>query len=180
MFKFRSKKNKVQVQKQITFEPSLPFLRKVGQYIRDEIVKEAKRQSLADRSQPASYSQRVKVPEGIPKSQKFFDSIQYRIVDGYRIEIYSDWPWINQIVEGRPPYKMEWLTQPKGVKRVAINTSTGVIFRTTPGTLSKAWVHPGFASHDFIQRGWEKATPKVKSMYAQEAFKYIVKEANKK
>lgn len=164
------------------------FLNKVGKVIRDEIVKEAKKQAVLDPKRGSGYRPFVSdedqyetgsVPEGIPRSSKFFDSIQYRVT-GSKIEIFSDWPWISQIVEGRDPYKMTWLTKVEGVKVVPMQDPMGkVIFRSTPNSASDAWIHPGFAKHTFIHEGWKKATFKVKKMYAQEALRIMLKQAFK-
>jgi hypothetical protein len=186
MFKLKPNKGRPNVQAQIKFNPDRAFLDKVGKYIRDEIVKEAKRQAAMGAKRSSGYRPFVSeedqydtgsTPEGIPRSSKFFNSFQYRIVGGTSIEVYSTWPWISQIVEGRPEYKMTWLTQDR-VKTVPMKDPTGkVIFRSTPASAEDAWVHPGFASHDFITQGWKKALPKVKRMYALEAFKEMTKKA---
>jgi len=155
------------------------FLDKVGKVIRDEIVKEARNQARSDRkTKPGSDADESEsAPEGIPNSSRFYDSFKWRI-KGTTVEIYSDWPWINQIVEGRSPYKMTWLTQEKGVKKVPFSDPTGrVKILSTPATVSDAWIHPGFASHNFIQKGWQNATPKVRKMYALQTFKEGIKKA---
>jgi len=149
------------------------FLDKVGKVIRDEIVKEAKFQALSDRKKkPASDGAKAdSAPEGIPNSPRFFASFKWRIV-GTKVEIYSDWPWINQIVDGRDPYKMTWLTQEKGVKKVPFTDPTGKVkILSTPANASDAWIHPGFSSHNFIQEGWKNAAPKVRKMYAIQTIK---------
>jgi len=152
---------------------SRTFLDTVGKVIRDEIVKEAKAQARSDRKKKTSSEgqESDSVPEGIPNSPRFYDSFKWRI-NGTKVEIYSDWPWISQIVEGRSPYKMTWLTQARGYDRVPFTNPTGKVkILSTPASQSNAWIHPGFASHNFIQKGWENAAPKVRKMYAIQTIK---------
>jgi hypothetical protein len=167
-----------------------PFLDKVGKVIRDSIVKEAKKQAAAD-VKKSKGERRTHVseedqydtdsaPEGIPRSQRFFDSFKWRVVNT-KVEIYSDWPWINQIVDGRDPYKMTWLTQAKGVDRVPFTDPTGKVkILSTPASATDAWVHPGFAKHDFIQKGWINAQKQVKKMYAIQTFRNGIQKAFKR
>lgn len=166
-----------------------PFLDKVGKVIRDEIVKEARKQASSDLKKSVGElrthvskadQQDVKSPpEGIPRSQKFFDSFKWR-VSGTKIEIYSDWPWINAVVDGGDPYKMHWLTQDAGVKRVPfVDPSGKVKILSTPANATKAWVHPGFAGHDFIQKGWMNAQKQVKKMYAIQTLRNGIQKAFK-
>lgn len=179
MFKLKTKKGGRAATATSSVIFSRTFLDTVGKVIRDEIVKEAKAQARSDRkSKPASDDKKSEsVPEGIPNSQRFYDSFKWRIV-GTKVEIYSDWPWINQIVEGRGPYKMTWLTQEKGVKKVPFSDPAGrVKILSTPAIVSDAWIHPGFASHNFIQKGWMNAAPKVRKMYAIQTFKEGIKKA---
>jgi len=177
MFNLKVKKKPRAGNVQIQFDRA--FLEKVAKVIRDEIVKEAQQQAARD---PRKASERTSVnedgetiSEGIPRSQQFFNSFHYRIFNN-AVEIYSDWPWITQIVEGRDPYKMTWLTRSQGVDKVPFHDPLGkVIIRSTPLNAEDAWIHPGFAKHDFFTVGWQNALPKVRSMYAQETLRLVLK-----
>jgi hypothetical protein len=179
MFKLKTKKSGRAATATSSVIFSRTFLDTVGKVIRDEIVKEAKAQARSDRKKKtfSEGQESDSVPEGIPNSPRFFASFKWRIV-GTKVEIYSDWPWINQIVDGRDPYKMTWLTQEKGVKRVPFTDPTGKVkILSTPANASDAWLHPGFSSHNFIQEGWKNAAPKVRKMYAIQTFKEGIKKA---
>ena len=170
------------------------FLDTVGKVIRDEIVKEAKKQAARDLKKTSGYRPFVideadhhdvkSTPEGIPRSPRFFDSFKWRVV-GTKVEIYSDWPFIEVIVEGKKPYKMDWLTSGKGINKVPFSDPSGKVkVLSTPPSHDKkgnvvqdAWIHPGFAEHDFIQKGWKNAAPKVRKMYAIQTFKEGIKKA---
>lgn len=104
-------------------------------------------------------------PEGIPMDPSFLKSFSYK-VDGHSIHILSSWPTIRQVVEGRMPYKMKWLTQQRGVDRVPFGKDAlgQVIVRMTPKTTADAWIHPGFKKHDFIDRGIKRAKTKIRQL----------------
>jgi len=108
-------------------------------------------------------------PEGIPNSDSFFDSFSYRISGKSTIEILSTWPWIDQVVEGRSPYPMTWLTQQNGVYRVPMVQGDGtVLVRTAPLIVGNAWVHPGFARHTFLERGVKRARQEMADIILDE------------
>jgi hypothetical protein len=166
----------------------IEFLNKVGRVVRDAIVYEAKRQAAMDLKKSEGYRPFLAeteqftvselVPEGIPRSPKFFDSFKWRIVNGTKLEVYSTWPWIRQVVDGRDPYKMTWLTKSAGVDTVPFTDPMGkVVFRSTPQNDADAWVHPGFAKHTFVEKGWERARPTVRRMYALQTVKKGLKKA---
>ena len=145
------------------------FLTKVGKVLVASIVREAKKE--ASGHQPSQGT-----PEGIPKDPKFYDSFKYRIVGQSTIEVYSTWPFIQQIIEGRDPYKMTWLTKKEGVDKVPIIDPLGrVIIRSTPANENSAWIHPGFAKHTFIKKGYEMAKAEIKKMYGQQTVKVLKK-----
>lgn len=147
------------------------FLNKVGEMLVDAIVFEAGKDFAKQGNTPTPRGQ----PEGIPGSVAFFDSFKYRVVSrGSRVEIYSTWPWIDQIIEGREPYPMEWLTQQEGVSRVPMKQPDGtVLIRTTPASPQDAWVHPGFQKHTFVRRAYEKSRRKMKSLLEQQVLKTL-------
>lgn len=134
------------------------FMKRLGDYLVDAIVYEA-RKDLAKQGNARTPRGEA---EGIPADEKFFRSFSHK-VDGTKIEVSSDWPWILQILEGRPPYPMEWLTQEEGVPRVPMPGPGGtVLIRTTPAQKQNAWIHPGFRKHNFVRRGYDKARRKFK------------------
>lgn len=175
MFKLTPKKKSSS--KQLTF--SREFQNKIGRYLRDQVVLEARKQAALDArkrvAKRESGTSQGSLSEGLPQSEKFFASFHWRVV-GNEVQVYSTWPTIEQLIEGRPPYKMNWLTQTRGIKTVPFYNPTGkIIFRTTPKTQNEAWIHPGFAEHDFMQRAFERALPEVKKMYAQETIRLMFK-----
>jgi hypothetical protein len=89
----------------------------------------------------------------LPNSVEFIESFQFKIVGAKTVAISTDWPFAKVWEEGKEPYEMTWLKQPK-VKVVPIITSTGeTILRTAPLQTDKAWIHPGFARYGFLQKG---------------------------
>lgn len=144
------------------------FLNKIGKKILDAIVFEARKDLAKQGGKPTPPG----TPEGIPASERFFNSFRYE-VKGTRIEIYSDWPWIDQIIEGRREFSMEWLSQQEGVSRVPMpgKQAGTVLIKSTPGRNQKPWIHPGFRKHNFIQRGYERAL----RTYSQDLQKQIDK-----
>lgn len=141
------------------FPPS--FLEKLGKVILDAVLREVQR----DLAKQGGNSTPRGTPAGIPSDPRFMKSFSVR-VDGHTIEILSTWPTAQQILEGSPPFKMKWLTQASGVKRVPVATSSlgEVIIRTTPKQTVDAWIHPGYRKHDFIQRGLKRANEQIEKM----------------
>jgi len=141
------------------------FMDRLGGYLVDAIVYEARK----DLAKQGNARTPVGEAEGIPASEKFFRSFSYE-VNGVSLEVSSDWPWISQIIEGRRPYPMEWLTQQEGLRRVPMPGPGGtVLIKTTPSQKRDAWIHPGFKKHNFVRRGYEKARRK----FAEELDKQI-------
>lgn len=137
------------------------FLESLGKVILDAVLLELQKDRAKQGGNPTPRG----TPAGIPTDPRFMKSFSFR-VDGTTIEILSTWPTAKQILEGSGPFKMKWLTQAQGVKRVPVAT-TGlgeVIIRTTPKQTSDAWVHPGFRKHDFIQRGLKRANAQIEKM----------------
>lgn len=145
------------------------FLEDVGNACLHFIIKEAKADLTKQGGQKGK-------PEGIPNDPKFFESFGFEITNEGSIEIYSTWPWIDQIIEGRKPYPMKWLTQPK-VKKVPFSKKTPLI-RSAPGS-REAWIHPGFKSHNFIQRGVEQALSRLNKNFANQVRRSYAKKARK-
>ena len=79
------------------------LLHKLGQALVDAIVAEARKDLIKQGRQPTKKGE----PEGIPATDNFFESFDYRIVGASTIEITSEWDRIEQITEGRREYRME-------------------------------------------------------------------------
>lgn len=139
-------------------------LERLGQMLVDSIVAEARKDAAKQ-----GVSMQGK-PVGLPRTESFFDSFDYRISGNSTIEITSTWPHIEQRIEGRKPYKMTWLTHGKlGGKPVPILQRDGtVVFRTAPFKQGDYWVHPGFARHTFIERGVRKGREKMAEIILEE------------
>ena len=130
------------------------FMNKLGRLLVRSIITEAKKDLARQGNKPTPPGEK----EGIPNTERFFDSFSYSITVDNKIKVISSWPWINQIVEGRQSFSMDWLTKNNGVKNVPMrsgNQRTTVIVGTPTG--DNVWVHPGFRKHTFIQRGYETA-----------------------
>ena len=57
---------------------------------------------------------------------------------------------------------MTWLTRARGVGTVPLRTKDGdIVFRAAPLTADRAWIHPGIARHNFIQRAYDRAVQDV-------------------
>lgn len=144
-------------------------LERLGQAIVDAIVGEAKKDLAKERSRAKGS------PEGVPNSQKFFDSFGYQIVGTSTVAVTCSWPYIQQIVEGRDKAPMRKLTLARGGEVVPIRTSPStVIFRVVPPKLSGAWVHPGFARHTFIRRGVAKGRETMAMIIQQEVQAHLM------
>lgn len=147
------------------------FMKKVGKVLVESIVFEARKDFAKQGGRPTSRG----FPEGIPDSEKFFESFRFE-VKGTTVEVYSDWPWIEQITEGRRPYPMDWLTRQEGVSRVPMKGPAGtVLIKSTPATKAEAWIHPGFRKHNFIRRGYERARRKMEAMLQQQVVAVLKK-----
>lgn len=107
----------------------------------------------------------------LPKSEEFFKSFSYRIVGSSTVKILSSWPWMEiyqnlakqsgdkDLAFGKPrPFRMTWLTQQAGVKKVPLVDKRGqVVVRTAPLKVKDAWIHPGIARHTFVNKGMMRA-----------------------
>ena len=146
---------------------SREVMARLGAVLVESVVAEARKDFAKQEKLPGG-------PEGLPKSKTFFDSFHYRLVGQSTVEIYSDWPYIKQVIEGRDPYPMTWLTRDAGVTVVPIIKEGGeVLFRSTPLQRGDAWVHPGFARHTFLQRGIQKGREKMAGIMTEEALKTL-------
>lgn len=149
---------------------SRDVLNRLGKCLVDSIVTEAKKDFAKQGSRPTPRGE----PQGLPDSKDFFNSFRYRIVGQRTIEIWSDWPWIDQIIEGRDPYRMSWLVGEKNVKRVPVVQSGGrVLMRSVPFKTADAWIHPGFARHTFFERGVRKGRKKMAEIVFAECLRQL-------
>jgi hypothetical protein len=153
------------------------LLERLGQCIVDHVVIEAKK-DFAKQGKSARGQ-----PEGLPDSTgqtirpSFFDSFGYKIVGEKTIEVTSSWPWIDGLVEGRPAGPMTGLVREKIAKPIPIIKDGGkVIFRMTPFSNEKLWVHPGIARHTFLERGVKKARDEMAKIVTQEIKERLVEE----
>lgn len=157
------------VQRPITLDKKV--LERLGEALVEAVVREARKDFAKQGKAP-----RRGEPEGLPDSEGFFQSFKYRVVGNSTVEVYSTWPYINQIVEGRRPYPMSWLTRQHGVETVPLLNEAGqVIFRAAPLTTKDAWIHPGFARHTFFQRGIRKGREEMARIVSEEAMKVLSK-----
>lgn len=149
------------------------FLEKIGKTLVEAVVFEAGKDFAKQGNKPTPRGE----PEGIPGSLSFFDSFYHKTIPSKgSVEIYSSWPWIDQIIDGRQPYPMEWLTQQEGVSRVPMKGPGGtVLIRSTPSTPTDAWIHPGFAKHTFVRRAYEKSLRKMRKMLENQVVKTLSK-----
>lgn len=68
------------------------FGRCLVQFVKEEAKKDAQKSSQ------------------VPNNQDFYDSFSY-VIKSSSLEIQSNWPWIDSLIEGTDEYPMEWLTQ---------------------------------------------------------------------
>jgi hypothetical protein len=151
-------------------QSSREFLEEVGKILVESVIREARKDLAKQGNKPTPRG----VAEGIPASEKFFKSFSFHVTGANSVEISSDWEWIDQILEGRGPYKMTWMRQVsmpnvKGVAPLHSKTRTRpasgparrppgkVVYRATPGKWKRNWIHPGFAKHNFVDRAFRKA-----------------------
>jgi hypothetical protein len=155
----------------------------LGKIMLESVVAEAKKDYArqGNKRTPRGQPEGIPGPAGFPThttriTPEFFKSFDYEIVGKSTVAITSTWPWIEQITEGRRPFKMTWLTQARGVKAVPIVTHSGqIVVRMAPFSTADAWIHPGFARHTFIQRGIRKGRKKAAQVVAKMIAKKLAK-----
>lgn len=114
-----------------------------------------------------------KGPGGLPRSPKFKNSFKCLVV-GDEIQIVSNWPTLDALVDGKKPYRMTWLTHQAGVNIVPMEgPNESVIYRTTPQHKGEAWMHPGFRKHEFLTRAIDRAWPKMVKIVSDEIAKVL-------
>lgn len=145
------------------------FLKEIGTLLVDCVVFEAKKDLAKQGNHPTAQG----MPEGIPNTPKFFDSFSYEI-DDQTVVLYSSWPQIDQIVEGRKPYPMSWLLKREGLSRIPMKGPKGtVLIKTVPSSPTNVWIHPGFFKHNFVRRGYERARKQMSAKFAEQVQKTL-------
>lgn len=140
------------------------FLEAVGKLLVDAVVYEARKDLAKQGGRPTPSG----IAEGIPASETFFRSF-YCAVESSTVVLYSSWPLIEQIVDGRRPYPMTWMTRPEGFSKLPLPQGDGtVLVRTTPGSTRQAWIHPGFRKHNFVRRGYLRARRQMDDLIAKQ------------
>jgi hypothetical protein len=171
------------------------FLKKIGVLLVESIVFEAGKDFAKQGNTPTPRGQ----PEGIPKSLRFFDSFSYKVTGGKTVEIYTDWDdqlnarydakitpknsVARAIMDGkrRDPFEMKGVTRPAW-KRVMMVNGGSMVYRQAPGvittgkyagTTSPLWIHPGFAKHTFIRRGYDRARRRMDKLIKEQVVKVL-------
>ena len=109
----------------------------------------------------------------VPRSSEFLSSFRFEVTEDLQIKVTLDydpkWAWVSKYLEGREPYRMDWLTKQRMKQRKVIpirdHKSGEVVFRRVPLTTKQAWIHPAVEKYTFIdmgvKRGLMRAYPKV-------------------
>lgn len=148
-------------------------LEQIAQVILDSIIMEGKKDLAKQGNRPTPPGK----PEGLPVTEAFWRSFGWEIKGQTTIQIYSTWLTIDQILEGRARFDMDWLRQTEGVRVVPMKDRQGrVIFRSTPGFGQDSWVHPGFRRQHFVERGVKKARAKTKEMLERQVIESLAKQ----
>jgi hypothetical protein len=91
------------------------------------------------------------------------------------LTITSSFPYFQRFIDGSAPYPMTWLTQEKGVGIVPLKGDNGeVIFRMAPLTTADAWIHPGIAKHDFLDRVFDRSRRRLLKDLKEWIRKYVL------
>ena len=152
-------------------------LEDIAKVILDSIIMEGKK----DLAKQGNHATPPGKPEGLPVTERCWKSFSYQIKRDSVIEILSSWPVIDQLLEGRARFDMDWLTQSAGVRRVPMKGPRGsVLWRSPPGFGQDNWTHPGFRKHTFVERGIRKARAKTKEMLEKQVIESLVKQAFKR
>lgn len=120
-----------------------------------ELQKEVKLQAQRELSSNANL-------HSIGDISSFLSSLKVKVDKStLSIEIVTNYPNFDKLLEGTDPFPMTWLTQEKGVKIVPLKADDGtVVFRTTPLKSEDAWIHPGIARHTFLNKAFDRARRK--------------------
>lgn len=146
------------------------ILDRIGEVLLASVIREGKKDFAKQRRMRTPRGE----PMGLPVSPKFWESFGYKIIGKSTVAITTTWEWWPRY-EGRRPFKMTWVTRQMGVDVIPISQSDGtVIFRTTPLTTDKAWIHPGVARYTFLQRGVRKGRMEAAKILIEE-FKELLR-----
>tara|TARA_B100000963_G_C22485852_1_gene606865 strand:- start:154 stop:726 length:573 start_codon:yes stop_codon:yes gene_type:complete len=153
------------------------LLRKLGRSLVDHIIYEGRK----DLARAGKSARGKPVADGGGLGESFFSTVSYRIKGKSTIEVYSDWDWLETLIQGMPKSKMSslvasrntnlWRNGKNGKVRKTLPISDGkggVVFRVAPLNLEDAWVHPGISKHTFWNRGiakWRRNAPKIISNF---------------
>ena len=149
------------------------LLRKMGRSLVDHIIYEGRK----DLARAGKSARGKPVADGGGLGESFFKTVKYRIKGDSTIEVYSNWKWLESLIQGMPKSKMTslvasrnprlWRNGKNGKVRKTLpikNGRGGVVFRVAPLNLEDAWVHPGISKHTFWDRGvkkWRRSVPKL-------------------
>ena len=117
-------------------------------------------------------------PIPLPNSSEFVESFQFKIRGAKTVEIVTNWPFAKAWEDGKEPYEMTWLKQPK-VKIVPIITHEGqTILRTAPLQTEDAWIHPGFARYNFLSKGIKRGRENAAEIVRNEIILPLLKKSS--
>lgn len=115
-------------------------------------------------------------PMGLPNTDDFFESFQWKVLGDRTVIVTSTWPWIERHVEGRDPYPMPWLTREKGMEYVPLRQPDGsVVVVRAPATREEAWIHPGVEKLNFLERGVRKGRREAMRKIAARAARQAIR-----
>jgi hypothetical protein len=131
----------------IAIEGAGQFASQVVEFIVSQWPIEVARAAKTEAGKP-SKSGKVTLPD----SDQFRRSFVAKARGTTLVELHTDYPSIDKMIEGSPSFPMPWLTKARGVGFVPVTRKDGsVVLRSTPKDPSKAWVHPGFEKHEFLK-----------------------------
>jgi len=160
---------------QLVGDDTIEIDAKVLDYVGKVLVRSIVAECRSDISRQANAPRRGQ-PYEIPDTEDFLRSFSHRVVGKSTVEVISTHPLISQVIEGRKPYPMPWLTRARGVDIVPIARGNGtVVFRMAPLTTAEAWIHPGFARHSFVERGIRKGREIAAKYVAKAALQSLLK-----
>jgi len=163
------------------------IIERIGREFVSSIVREARKdfakRRKSPKGQPVPDGGGIGPARGTLSAPNFFRSFGYRIRGKRTIEVYSTWPWIDSLLEGRPRAPMTNLTAEKNPKLWRPSTSGAgrvrktvpimdkatrtLLFRVVPLQTENAWIHPGIQKHTFMNRGMRNARKRLPKLIAE-------------
>jgi hypothetical protein len=141
--------------KRVGEQATVDMVREMADVLQEEI-----RRAIREEATPRTRG--TGQPITLPNTESFINSFRTRVVGKRTVEVVCTYPFIRALTEGREPYPMKWVTRAAGVPVAPIERADGtVIFRATPGTGQRPWVHPGFAKHRFLEVAVRRARARV-------------------